>query len=197
FGRDAIRMAMDLLDDFPAVARSTVLDLARLQGVRHNPRGEEEPGRILHEQRELDDPRGAELAEHWDFPYFGAVDTTPQWVNLLAAYCARFGPGLLAESHVDRRGIRVTVRDSLVAALGWICERPDTPAGGGYLWVQPALPTSIGNQVFEDSSDSYYEEDGTLLSSAEPFAPVAVQAYTYDALLNGAQLLERRGAPPA
>ncbi len=194
FGRDAIRMAMDLLDDFPAVARSTLLELARLQGVCHNPRGEEEPGRMLHEHRELDDPRGAELAAHWDFPYFGAVDTTPQWVNLLAAFCLRFGPGVLAESQVDRRGISVTVRESLVAALGWTCARLDAPAGGGYLWVQPALPTSIGNQVFEDSSDSYYEEDGTLLSSAQPFAPVAVQAYAYDALLNGAQLLERSGA---
>src|SRR5438270_12548678 len=49
FGRDAIRMAMDLLDDFPAVTHSTLLDLARLQGVTHNPRGDEEPGRILHE----------------------------------------------------------------------------------------------------------------------------------------------------
>src|SRR5260370_6376538 len=52
FGRDSIRMAMDLLEDFPAVARSTLLELARLQGVVDNPGGEEEPGRILHENRE-------------------------------------------------------------------------------------------------------------------------------------------------
>ena len=47
FGRDAIRMAMDLLEDFPQVARATLLELARLQGVQDNPRAEEEPGRIL------------------------------------------------------------------------------------------------------------------------------------------------------
>src|SRR6266508_3370886 len=39
FGRDAIRMAMDLLDDFPTVAHSTLFELARLQGVTHNLRG--------------------------------------------------------------------------------------------------------------------------------------------------------------
>ena len=37
FGRDAIRMALDLLDDFPAVAHATLVELARLQGVRHTP----------------------------------------------------------------------------------------------------------------------------------------------------------------
>jgi glycogen debranching enzyme len=47
FGRDAMRMALDLLEDFPAIARTTLLELARLQGVHRNPRGEEEPGRIL------------------------------------------------------------------------------------------------------------------------------------------------------
>src|ERR1051326_884480 len=56
FGRDSIRMAMDLLEQFPTVARVTLLELARLQGVRYNRRAEEEPGRILHEQRSVDDP---------------------------------------------------------------------------------------------------------------------------------------------
>ena len=61
FGRDSIRMAMDLLDDFPAVARSTLVELARLQGVEINPRSDEEPGRILHEFRHPDDPHAVRL----------------------------------------------------------------------------------------------------------------------------------------
>src|SRR3954451_22076803 len=56
FGRDAIRMALDLLHDFPAVAQATLLELARLQGVVVRPRAEEEPGRILHEHRRAGDP---------------------------------------------------------------------------------------------------------------------------------------------
>src|SRR5262245_45154180 len=96
FGRDALRMAMDLLDDFPEVARVTLLELARLQGVTVSPRADEEPGRILHEYRAPDDPHGVRLElSGWEFPYFGTVDATPQWINLLGAYCARYGLDLL------------------------------------------------------------------------------------------------------
>jgi glycogen debranching enzyme len=191
FGRDSIRMAMDLLECFPAVARATLLELARLQGARHNPRAEEEPGRILHEHRSSNDPHAARLGQFWDLPYYGAVDTTPQWVNLLAAYCARHGAAILAEPLLDRAGRPTTVAGALSAALGWIERRLDDPRGGGYLWVQRALPTGLRNQVFEDSGDSHYLEDGTVLPDEHAYAPVAVQGYTYDALLNGARLLEQ------
>jgi glycogen debranching enzyme len=190
FGRDAIRMATDLLDDFPAVARATLLELARLQGVRDNPRAEEEPGRILHEHREAGDPHAAILGQFWDFPYYGSVDSTPQWVNLLAAYCDAHGRAILDEPLTDRLGRPVMLRDSLGAALSWILRRLDAPAGGGYLWVRRASPYGIPNQVWEDSSDSYYHADGTIFDFSRPYAPVAVQGYAYDALLAAADLLE-------
>jgi glycogen debranching enzyme len=192
FGRDSIRMAMDLLDDFPAVARATLLALAQLQGVSHNPRGEEEPGRILHEFRAPDDPHAARLSTlGWEFPYFGAVDTTPQWINLLGAYCARFGTSFLDEPLTDRSWRAITVRDSLLAALVWIVRRMDDPIGGGYLWVRRAMPRGILNQVWEDSLDSHYHADGSLFDFKRPYAPIAVQGYAYDALLTGASLLDR------
>jgi glycogen debranching enzyme len=198
FGRDSIRMAMDLLPEFPAVGRTTLLELARLQGVVDNPRGEEEPGRILHEHRHPDDPHAVVLREFWDFPYYGAVDSTPQWINLLAAYCERHGDALLEEPIVDRLWRRLTVRDSLVAALGWLLRRLDAPLGDGYLWVRRASPYGIPNQVWEDSPDSYYQADGTLFDVTRPYAPVAPQGYAYDALLAAASLLERApGSLPA
>jgi glycogen debranching enzyme len=192
FGRDAIRMAFDLLDDFQAVAEATLLALARLQGVRLNPRAEEEPGRILHEDRPPDDGLLPRLALRWTFPYYGSVDATPQWINLLAAYTARAGDAILDAEVVDRLGRRVTVLDSLLAAVGWMLGRLDHPAGGGYLWVRRMLPDGIANQVWEDSGDSYYYEDGTLFDFAYPYAPVAVQGYAYDALLGAAEIVSRR-----
>jgi glycogen debranching enzyme len=196
FGRDALRMASDLLDDFPAVAHSTLFELARMQGVTDNPRGEEEPGRILHEYRHPDDPHAIRLGEAgWDFPYFGAVDTPPQWINLLGAYCARNGPGILDESVTDRRWRSVTIRDSLLAALAWIVRRMDDPLGGGYLWVRRAHPNGIANQVWEDSHDSYHHADGQLFDPARPFVPVAVQGYAYDALTIAADLLASAPGP--
>ena len=195
FGRDAIRMAVDLLADFPAVARTTLIELARLQGVHDNPRSEEEPGRILHEHRHPDDPHAVRLAAYWDFPYYGAVDTTPQWVNLLVAYSARFGSHILDETLTDRLWRSVTLRDGLLAALAWIVGRMDDPIGGGYLWVRRAGPHGIPNQVWEDSPDSHYHADGSLFEFTRPYAPVAVQGYAYDALVGAADLLERNPGP--
>ena len=197
FGRDALRMAMDLLDDFPAVARATLVDLARLQGVVDNPPAEEEPGRILHEHRHPDDPHAMRLKAQlgWEFPYYGAVDTTPQWINLLGAYCAHYGTDLLDEIVTDRLWRRVTLRDSLLAALVWIVTRLDDPASRGYMCVRRAYPTGIPNQVWEDSPDSYYHADGSVFDFTRPYAPVAVQGYVYDALLAAADLLERAPGP--
>jgi glycogen debranching enzyme len=190
FGRDAIRMALDLLDDFPAVAHATLFELARLQGVADNPRADEEPGRIVHEFRHPDDPHAIRLADvGWDFPYYGAVDTTPQWINLLGAYCARYGRAILDETVTDRLWRSLTVRDTLLSALAWIVGRMDNPIGGGYLWVRRAGPHGIANQVWEDSHDSHYHADGVLFDVSTPYAPVAVQGYTYDALITAADLL--------
>jgi glycogen debranching enzyme len=69
----------------------------------------------------------------------------------------------------------------------------DDPAGGGYLWVRRATPDGIRNQVWEDSTDSYYHADGKLFDPNRPYAPVAIQGYVYDALTGAADLLERCG----
>ena len=135
----------------PAVARATVLELARLQGIRDNPRGDEEPGRILHEHRAPDDPHAARLGEHWDFPYYGAVDSTPQWINLVVALCAREGRAILSAELTDRRGQPRTVRDALGDAIAWLLRRLDDPIGAGFVWVRRASPHGIQNQVWEDS----------------------------------------------
>ncbi len=191
FGRDSIQIAFDLLDDFPAVARATILELARLQGVRRNPRADEEPGRILHEHRQTHDLHLLKLSHHWDFPYYGAVDSTPRWIALLAAYCATQGNAILHEPLVDRRGRTITLRDSLTAAVSWLVGRLDAAAAAGFLWVRRSDPHGIANQVWEDSADSYYHEDGTLFDAAHPYAPVAVQGYAYDALLAAADLIDQ------
>ena len=192
FGRDSLRMSLDLLDDFPAVGRATLRELAHLQGLTYDPRAEEEPGRILHEHRRPGDPLLPELERFWTFPYYGAVDSTPQWINLLAAYTDRFGDEILTVPLTDRQDRVVTLTDCLQAALGWIVRRLDDPRGGGFLWVQRASPDGIPNQVWEDSSDSYYHESGELFDFEQPYAPVAVQGYAYDALLGAAEILERR-----
>lgn len=197
FGRDSLRMSFDLLPDFPLVAQATLLQLAHLQGLKDDPRAEEEPGRIIHEHRPPGDPLLPELERFWTFPYYGAVDSTPQWVNLMVAYVAQCGDEIVRAELADRQGRVRTMTDCLEAALGWIVRRLDDPAGGGYLWVRRALPDGIPNQVWEDSVDSYYHADGTIFDFTRPYAPVAVQGYVYDALLGAAELAERLPAVEA
>ena len=64
--------------------------------------------------------------------------------------------------------------------------------GAGFLWVRRSDPHGIAHQVWEDSGDSHYHADGSIFDPTRPFAPVAVQGYTYDALLWAAELVERR-----
>ena len=61
FGRDSLRVAIDLISSYPELARITTLMLATLQGTEFNTSREEEPGRIVHEARDQDDPLAIEL----------------------------------------------------------------------------------------------------------------------------------------
>ena len=100
FGRDSMFMAMDLMDDFPEVSRATITALAALQGVKDRVRSEEEPGRILHENRgpgPYDNPR-------WTYPYYGSVDATPLYVKLVDAHVQRCGSEILSDEVQDRAG---------------------------------------------------------------------------------------------
>ena len=142
-------MAMDLLEDFPAVARATVLDLARLQGVRDNPRGEEEPGRILHEHRSPDDPHAARLALYWDLPYYGSVDSTPQWINLLVSLCAHDGDSILAAALTDRLGRTRTVRDALADGGGRTGYTQPTPGWPGATMTRVTVPSPVDSLCLE------------------------------------------------
>jgi glycogen debranching enzyme len=186
FGRDSLRMALDLLDDFPVVARTTIARLTALQGIGVNARAEEEPGRILHEYRcdgNLTQP--AQFGELWEFPYYGSVDATPLYAILIGAYCERYGRSLLQARVRDRTGSLVTIRDGLERALWWINSRL---ARDGYICVQRAQPHGLNNQTWEDSYDSHFRGDGRLLDTDIPYAPAAVQGLAYDALLVGAEL---------
>ena len=91
FGRDSLRVASFLVDSYPELAHHTILALAELQGVTYDPSREEEPGRIVHEARTPDDPIALKLTAElgWQWPYYGAVDTTGEFIRTLAAYVGR------------------------------------------------------------------------------------------------------------
>lgn len=193
FGRDSLRVAIDLIPSYPVLARTTILELARLQGVsEHTPR-EEELGRIVHEARSPDDPIAQKLSSErgWGWPYYGSVDATPEFIRTLTAYCQRTeeNRGFLAEKYVDRNGESQTISHALEMALAWIQRRLNMNAEGLLEYKSP-LPMGIENQVWKDSWDAYHHSDGTLANHRQGIASLEVQVTTYDALIDAAELFE-------
>ena len=81
FGRDSLITSYQMLPFAPELAKTTLHALAASQGKQEVELTEEEPGRILHELRfgEL-----THFRERPQAPYYGASDTTPLFLVLLA-----------------------------------------------------------------------------------------------------------------
>lgn len=193
FGRDSLRVAIDLISDYPQLARTTILELARLQGVGEDVAREEELGRIVHEARSPDDPIAQKLSAErgWGWPYYGSVDATPEFIRTLTAYCQRSeeNRGFLAEEYVDRNGETQTISHALEMALAWIQRRLNMNAEGLLEYNSP-LPLGIENQVWKDSWDAYHHADGAVANHSQGIASIEVQVTTYDALIDAAELFE-------
>jgi glycogen debranching enzyme len=196
FGRDSLRVALDLLDRFPKLARTTLVVLAELQGIAINDASEEEPGRIVHEVRDFhNDPIAQRLMRDfgWKWPYYGSVDATPEFVRLLVAYCRRTHEGFafLDAEYVGRDGMVHTMSYALIQAIDWVTYRLDMNTDG-LLEFKHRNPKGIENQVWKDSWDSYFHADGTIANHEQGIASVEVQRVAYDALLDAADLYEEQ-----
>ena len=198
FGRDSLRVAMDLIPRYPKLAHATLIRLAELQGVSVNEWREEEPGRIIHEFRDPQvDPVARELTEQrsWGWPYYGSVDSTPEYIRTLIAYCRNEGYTIMKHSYTGRNGKRHTIADALERAVNWICGRLDANKEG-LLEFHHAIPGGIENQVWKDSWDSYFHADGTIANHNFGIASVEVQRVAYDALLDAADCYDTHLANP-
>lgn len=193
FGRDSLRVAIDLITNFPELGRATCLTLAELQGIEDIIEREEEPGRIVHEVRDENDPIARDLTERlgWGWPYYGTVDATPEFVRTLTAYCKRTeeNRAFLSQEYTDRHGNTRTMTHALEMAVAWIQRRLNSNPEG-LLEFKAAIPKGIENQVWKDSWDAYHHADGTIANHDKGIASIEVQVTTYDALMDAAELYE-------
>ena len=194
FGRDSLRMAHDMIDIYPELARATILTHAALQGVSFDIAREEEEGRIFHEARDPADPIAMRLTAElgWEWPYYGSVDATPEFIRTLATYTLSSPAhyGFLEEHYIDRNGEEQTINDALDGALQWIVRRREQNPQG-LIEFKSVLPRGIENQVWKDSWDAYHHADGTLANHEQGVASIEVQVAAYDALLDAAELYDR------
>ena len=193
FGRDSLRVAIDLISSYPQLARSTTLELAKLQGLEDNISREEELGRIVHEVRDANDPIALELTKTrgWGWPYYATVDATPEFIRTLTAYIQRSeeNRAFLSETYVDLHGNEQTMSRALELALLWVNRRLSSNEEG-ILEYQTPLEFGAENQVWKDSWDAYHHADGTLANHKRGIASIEVQVTAYDALIDAAELYE-------
>jgi glycogen debranching enzyme len=176
FGRDSIWTARMLLPLGAELAGETLRVLGRRQGRAVDGSNEEQPGKIIHEERRDTRTSMEGLAPR----YFGTIDATPLWLTLLHE-AWRWG---LAEAEV------IELLDPAERALEWMALYGASP-GRGFVTYVDTTGHGLANQGWRDSSDAIRWSDGRL--AEPPIALAEVQAYAYQAALGGADLLEHFG----
>jgi glycogen debranching enzyme len=181
FGRDSLLTALFALPYRPGLAAAVLPALAAVQGQRHDPARQEQPGRIVHEIRH------GELAHFGQVPYgryYGSVDATPLFLVLLHAHAGATGDTTLArrlEPHA-RAAVEWMFRDGGLEESGYLTYTSDAAAGG------------LANQNWKDSPGAICFADGTPATG--PIAVCEAQGYAYDALVRTARLAREVWADP-
>ncbi len=173
FGRDSILTSLQALPFNSELAATTLRALGERQGSRSDDFRDEDPGRIMHEQRfgEL-----TAFEERPHSPYYGSADATPLYVVLLDEYERWTGDtGLVRDLEYQAR-----------AALEWIDTYADLQGNGYISYQRRNEDTGLENQCWKDSWDSIAYRDGTL--PGFPRATCELQGYAYDAKVRAARL---------
>jgi glycogen debranching enzyme len=186
FGRDSLIISSLLKQQNPLLQLNTVCALGAFQGETFNAASEEEPGRIAHEVRDLDDPQVARIAAEsgWEFPYYGSVDATLLWLSALDELVRNDA------SILDRQINGQTLSQRGEKAANWVMSRLES--GAGYIRSTRSNERGILNQVWKDSGDSYLTAEGKVASKSQT-ASVETISQTFDALMAAARLAEASG----
>jgi glycogen debranching enzyme len=195
FGRDSLRVAQDVLPVYPQLARVTILGLAHLQGTGANLYNEEEVGKIIHEARDPHSPIAQRLTEQhgWQWPYYGSIDATPTYISTLVRYVkhTKEHESFLETTYEDKSGNIQSMKHSFDLAVEWLLEKIEST--NGLLEFKPGFQGSIPNQVWKDSPDSYFHEDGTIANHKNGVSSIETQCIAYDALKEALELYELIG----
>ncbi|HET9015246.1 MAG TPA: glycogen debranching N-terminal domain-containing protein [Thermomicrobiaceae bacterium] len=165
FGRDSLITALQTMMFSPELSVDTLRALAAEQGKTVDPWTEEQPGKILHEQRfgEM-----ARLGEIPHVPYYGTVDATPLFIILFCEMMRWMGT----------RELFAELRSPVERALEWVDRYGDSDGDGFVDYGRPSRG-GLTNEGWKDSDNSLQFPDYSPV--ATPIALVEVQGYVYRA----------------
>jgi len=153
FGRDSLITAWQLLDIEPEICRRTLEVLAESQGKVVDEKSEEEPGKIIHEEK-----------GSYPFNYYGSVDSTPLFLILLSFYIRKTN---------DNEFLKKLWRNVLTA-IDWMEKYGDLD-DDGFLEYKRKNPKGLFHQGWKDGFKDH-------LKILPPATLVEVQGYQYLAL---------------
>lgn len=195
FGRDSLIVALDVFPLVPRLLRTTLRELAKLQGVTVDTYREEEPGKILHENRRPGDPIAIKITESskWGWPYYGSVDASLLWLIGMQTYCTRSREGLryLATTFKGRDKQTHTMAEAYDNTFGWVLGKTGNGKIERLLEYKQSFPGSLTNQNWTDSVDAAHHENGVLANPRVGVATVDIQGLAYDALIGTADLYDQ------
>jgi glycogen debranching enzyme len=166
FGRDSLTVCWQAaLFDCGRLLDASLARLHRLQGVKHEPDRDEQPGRIIHSLRR--GPR-ARTGDNPFARYYGDYASPLMFVIALAHLYAWRGRKADLERHWD----------AARRALDWAHERGDRD-GDGYLEYQTLAEQGPKNQGWKDSGEAIVYEDGRPVPV--PIATCELQGYWFAA----------------
>lgn len=202
FARDSAIAARELFSRDPQIAHEVILTLASLQGVTHNKRSEEEPGRIHHESRNFaswESPKFAKegfklLSLVWggnrqDMVTYFSLDSTALYALLVTDYAAT-DSSILNERVTRRDGKEITIEKSLRDSADWMSQHVTRD---GLVEVPKHNKFALIHQTWKDSLTGYIREDGQPLNLSKPIAYLEVQALTTEALQRVSTVLPHSG----
>jgi glycogen debranching enzyme len=181
FGRDSLITSLQLLPSRPDVARATLRVLAGLQGTRDDPETDEEPGKIVHEDRPVTEQRFVDLGwpvRDGGLRYYGSADGTSWFLVVLDA--------------LNDASVSAELAGAWSAAAGWL-ERA-LERGGGLVRHGPRLSSGgLVQQGWRDTTDPHASYGGGILRPdgsvpEPPLADADTQAVAVAALRAAARL---------
>jgi glycogen debranching enzyme len=179
FGRDVLTAGWQALMLGPEIARGALEITARSQGVRSDAWTEEQPGRIIHEQR-----RGplSVLGLRPQAGYYGSQTATTFFPVALSEVWHWAGDDALLRRH----------RAAAARAIDWARRFGDLD-GDGFLEYRCTSSEGLRNQGWKDSDEAIRHADGSI--AEVPIATIEEQAFHYLALERMAEILVALDGP--
>lgn len=203
FARDSAIAARELLERDPRIAHDVILMLASRQGTERDDNSDEEPGKIHHEDRDMDKWQAgttnrlvrSAMSVIWGgtpkkmMTYF-SMDSTPLYMILVSEYAALY-PEILSETVTQQDGRDTSIATSLEEAADWIMSHKTKY---GLIEVPRHNKYGLAHQTWKDSLTAYIHRNGESLNLSQPIAYLEVQVLVVDAL-RGAYSTLRKHVP--